>query len=68
MKSDRFNLRLLVAVLGIVSLLPPICAAAPLTSDEAVAIATEAYIYGYSLITTEVTRIQMSNVSVEQGM
>lgn len=29
---------------------------------EAVAIATDAYIYGYSLITTEVTRVQMSNV------
>ncbi|HRP29972.1 MAG TPA: DUF1254 domain-containing protein, partial [Burkholderiaceae bacterium] len=33
---------------------------------EAVDIATDAYVYGYSLITTDVTRIQMSNVpSVE---
>jgi hypothetical protein len=29
---------------------------------EAVDIATDAYIYGYSLVTTDVTRIQMSNV------
>src|SRR5262245_14066309 len=29
---------------------------------EAVDIATEAYVYGYSLITTNVTRVQMSNV------
>ena len=30
---------------------------------EAVDIATDAYVYGYSLITTEVTRVQMSNVA-----
>src|SRR5262245_12344586 len=35
---------------------------APLSPDEAVALATDAYVYGYSLITTEVTRVQMSNV------
>src|SRR5262245_56708544 len=29
---------------------------------EAVEIATDAYVYGYSLVTTDVTRIQMSNV------
>jgi hypothetical protein len=29
---------------------------------EAVEIATDAYLYGYSLITTDVTRVQMSNV------
>ena len=29
---------------------------------DAVASATDAYVYGYSLITTEVTRVQMSNV------
>ena len=32
------------------------------TKNEAVSIATEAYIYGYSLVTSEVTRVQMSNV------
>jgi hypothetical protein len=35
---------------------------AAVAPDEAAAIATEAYIYGYSLITTEVMRVQMSNV------
>ncbi len=29
---------------------------------EAVEIATDAYVYGYSLITTDVTRVQMSNI------
>lgn len=33
-----------------------------LTPEEAKKIAIDAYIYGYSLITTEVTRVQMSNV------
>jgi hypothetical protein len=38
-----------------------------LSPEEAKAIATDAYIYGYSLVTTEVTRVQMSNVpEVEQ--
>src|SRR5262245_17107082 len=34
-----------------------------LSPEEAKKIAIDAYIYGYSLITTEVTRVQMSNVS-----
>jgi len=34
-----------------------------LTPDEAKAIATDAYVYGYSLMTTDVTRVQMSNVA-----
>jgi len=34
---------------------------------EAVDIATDAYVYGYSLLTTDVTRIQMSNVD-KQGV
>ena len=33
-----------------------------LTPEEAQDIAVDAYIYGYSLITTGVTRVQMSNV------
>lgn len=38
--------------------------------DEADAerIAMDAYIYGYSLITTEVTRVQMSNVTALEGL
>src|SRR5208337_3545843 len=34
-----------------------------LTPQEAQEIALDAYIYGYSLITTDVTRVQMSNVA-----
>lgn len=32
-------------------------AGASVTPEEAVAIATDAYVYGYSLVTTDVTRI-----------
>ena len=35
---------------------------ADLTEKEAAEIATDAYVYGYSLITTDVTRVQMTNV------
>ena len=38
------------------------------TPEEAKAIAMEAYIYGYSLITTDVTRVQMSNVAKVEGL
>jgi hypothetical protein len=36
--------------------------------SDAERIAMEAYIYGYSLITTEVTRVQMSNVPAIEGL
>jgi hypothetical protein len=36
--------------------------------QEAIEIATDAYVYGYSLITTEVTRVQMSNVPKPEGL
>src|SRR5262249_13306561 len=40
-----------------------------LTPSEAQASAKDAYIYGYSLITTEVTRVRMSNApKVEANM
>jgi hypothetical protein len=40
-----------------------------LTPSEAKTIAEDAYIYGYSLVTTEVTRVQMSNVDkIESNM
>ncbi len=35
---------------------------------EAVEIATDAYVYGYSLVTTDVTRLQMSNVDKAEGL
>ena len=34
----------------------------PAAASTAASTATDAYVYGYSLITTEVTRVQMSNV------
>jgi hypothetical protein len=39
-----------------------------LSPAEAQQIAIDAYIYGYSLITTEVTRVQMSNVPKVEGL
>lgn len=44
-----------------------VSAEAELTPDEAKKIAMDAYIFGYSLITTEVTRVQMSNVADMEG-
>jgi hypothetical protein len=38
------------------------------SGSEYAQIALEAYIYGYSLITTEVTRVQMSNVPAIEGL
>jgi hypothetical protein len=35
---------------------------------EAVDIATDAYVYGYSLVTTDVTRVQMSNVPAVEAL
>ena len=40
----------------------------PTPRSEAEQIALDAYVYGYSLITTEVTRVQMSNVDKIAGM
>jgi len=37
-------------------------------ADDAAQIALDAYIYGYSLITTEVTRVQMTNVPAAEGL
>lgn len=36
--------------------------------SESASIALDAYIYGYSLITTDVTRVQMSNVPAIEGL
>lgn len=37
-------------------------------TDDALQIATDAYVYGYSLMTTEVTRVQMTNVAKPDGL
>ena len=43
-------------------------AAAPLSADEATAIATDAYIYGYPLVTVEMTRRVVTNVATPVGL
>lgn len=58
----------LVALLAVLALPAQGTHAQTLASDEAKAIAKEAYIYGYSLITTEVTRVQMSNVPAMEAL
>jgi hypothetical protein len=45
----------------------PTAKAQAISPAEAQQIATDAYVYGYSLITTEVTRVQMSNVPKVDG-
>src|SRR5690606_232429 len=56
-----------LALLLLGSALSTSAARAAVSTEEAVAIATEAYGYGSSLITTEVTRVQMSNVPAAVG-
>src|SRR5205085_4351134 len=55
----------LAAASGFAPTLP--AKAQTLSPAEARQIAEDAYIYGYSLITTEVTRVQMSNVPKVEG-
>ena len=52
------------AVFAVLALAPFVTSARGATANvqEAVEIATDAYVYGYSLLTTDVTRIQMSNI------
>jgi hypothetical protein len=52
------------ALAGTTALAQP---APALTADEAVAIATDAYIYGYPLVTMEMTRRVMTNVEKPEG-
>ena len=58
---------LAAAALGTSSSLPAL-AQAGVTAAEARSVAEDAYLYGYSLITTEVTRIQGSNVAKPEGI
>ena len=57
------ELRLILASAILALAAAPMGASAEVAPQEAVAIATDAYVYGYSLVTTDVTRIQMSNVA-----
>lgn len=49
------------------ALIPLHITAQPLTPDEAKSIAVEAYIYGYPLVTMEMTRRVMTNVAEPEG-
>src|SRR5215471_393514 len=64
MNSRYFVLTAVCAALA----LAPVAATAQVDASkvkEAVETATDAYVYGYSLVTTDVTRIQMSNVPAQ---
>ena len=61
-----------ILVFGLAGFLAPIVATAQADDTakvkEMIEIATDAYIYGYSLITTDVTRVQMSNVATVEEL
>lgn len=65
MKTSRTPL-LLAAILAAGVWLAPGATAAP-TEDEAAALAVEAYVYGYPLVTMEYTRRVMTNVAKPEG-
>ncbi|MBS0320716.1 MAG: DUF1254 domain-containing protein [Proteobacteria bacterium] len=58
----------IVAALAASGLLALSGAATAASVAETKAIAMDAYVYGYSMITTEVTRVQMSNVPAADGL
>jgi hypothetical protein len=67
-----FGARVLALALLLVALSGPHAlaqqAAAPLSAEEASAIATDAYIYGYPLVTMEYTRRVLTNVAQDSGL
>jgi hypothetical protein len=63
----RNRIALFGLVLGAAALSGRATLAAPLSEQEATAIATEAYIYGYPLVTMEYTRRVMTNVAEPQA-
>lgn len=68
MNLHRASLAYLVATLALTSNPISSNAQGTVSPQEALEIATDAYVYGYSLITTEVTRVQMSNVDKLGGL
>ena len=67
--SSRCGFKALKAgLLALVALgLLPVCPAAAVTQEEAMAIGVDAYIYGYPLVTMEMTRRVMTNVPKPEG-
>ena len=68
MRPYSLSLACLATVLALATNPAQSLAQNSVSPQEAVEIATDAYIYGYSLITTEVTRVQMSNVPKLEGL
>src|SRR5579872_7111973 len=64
MKKLRCCLVWLIAGLALAAFAPTNRAADPVSEGEALKIGTEAYIYGYSLVTMEMTRRVMTNTDV----
>ena len=58
---------MLALVMGCAKEPPPAPKPAGLSEADALAIATEAYIYGYPLVTMEMTRRVMTNVATPEG-
>ena len=68
---NLFTRRQLAALIGASPLalsIAPTFSQSAAAADDVLETAIDAYIYGYSLITTEVTRVQMSNVPQMEGM
>lgn len=62
------KLKSILAATALAATAIPSVSLAQLAPQEAVAIATDAYVYGYSLVTTDVTRVQMSNVAQVEAL
>jgi hypothetical protein len=68
MTTHRTWLGVLVAASALAALAPTAPAADAVSEEEALKIATEAYIYGYPLVTMEMTRRRGTNVATPEGM
>jgi hypothetical protein len=68
MRLSQLQITSLPLVITCILLSAPTRAQAAISPEEAKQIALDAYIYGYSLVTTDVTRVQMSNVSKVEGL
>src|SRR5262245_29009369 len=66
MKTQRSILAWVMVALTFVAL-APVARAQPLSEDEALKLGTEAYIYGYPLVTMEMTRRVMTNAAEPKG-
>jgi hypothetical protein len=69
MRSAMFCMVAVALAVGLsVQPAPAVSADAPLSQDDAIKIATDAYIFGYPLVTMEMTRRVMTNVATVEAM